>query len=203
MTTLDAMHIALIKGRSQQELTSYYTKNADLLLRYYGSPRPETDFFRISKPSQDLYHEFRARNDPSFAPPHPSAPDRCENCNAMCDEPTCGSCGCEHRTLQIERSQSQSLPNHFYHRSTHLNNVLQKLNIELPYNQREHLFARFHEISRAFQSNRDGRNNMLPYLFVLNKIFGELNLPELALKCKPRLSYAKLAEHEARWRKIS
>ena len=54
--------------------------------------------------------------------------------------------------------------------------MLQKLNIELPYNQREHLFARFHEISRAFQSNRDGRNNMLPYLFVLNKIFGELNL---------------------------
>ena len=107
MTTLDAMHIALTKGRSQKELTSYYTKNADLLLKYYGSPRPETDFFRISKPSQDLYHEFRARNDPSFAPPQSPAPDRCKNCNAMCDEPTYGSCGCEHRSLQIERTQSK------------------------------------------------------------------------------------------------
>lgn len=203
MTTLDAMHDVLTRHKTEQELTSYYTKNADLLLKYYGSPKPETDFFRISKPSQDLFHEFRARNDPSFAPPPTPAPDRCENCSAATDEPTCSYCGCEHRTLQIERSQSQSLPNHFYHRSTHLNNVLQKLNIELPYTQREHLFARFHEISRAFQSNRDGRNNMLPYLFVLNKIFGELNLPELALKCKPRLSYAKLAEHEAHWRKIS
>ena len=201
MTTIDALHSTMTNGLKEQDLIKYYTKNADILLEHYTPKEREFDFFASPSTPSDLLESFQARNGIAHSPT--MRMDRCWTCSAMMNNAAeCEHCGTMKETLDLEPTSIQQSNNRFYHRSTHLNNVLDRLRINLSYPLREKVFARFQQVSHAFQSNKSGRSNMLPYPFVLNKILLELGEEALARQCRPRLSYAKRMEHEGRWEKL-
>ena len=201
MTTIDALHATMTKGKNEGDLIKYYSKNADILLEHYTPKDREFDFFASPSTPSDLLESFQARN--GIAHVSTMRMDRCWTCaTAMNERMVCESCGTVKETLDLEQTNVQQSNNRFYHRSTHLSNVLDRLRIELSYPLREKVFSRFQQVSQAFQSNKSGRSNMLPYPFVLNKILLELGEATLARQCRPRLSYAKRMEHENRWPKL-
>ena len=63
MTTIDALHATMTKGKNEGGLIKYYSKNVKILLEHDTPKDREFDFFASPSTPSDLLESFQARNE--------------------------------------------------------------------------------------------------------------------------------------------
>jgi len=197
MTTLDALHAAATKDMTQTQLEAYYAKNARVLLQYYAPHKNEHDFFAEAPKPSSLVDAWRHQNDPSFVPVQCTVPPNCTHCQAPA-EGVCTRCGTILEEMLTE-APAAMLPKSTARQNGHLERVLDGLNMPLDIHLRTRIVSAFKEVEATFQSHKRKRHNLLPYRFILEKLFQEESRPDLAASCFFNVSYAKRREYESMW----
>jgi len=197
MTTLDALHVAATKDLTTQQLEAYYYKNARLLLDYYTPQKKEHDFFANTQQPFPLLDAWREKNDPTYVPAQRTIPPNCSHCGTPA-EGTCTHCGAISDELLTE-APATMLPKSTMRPNGHLERVIDALGVSLDIHLRTHIVSKFKEVEASFQSHKCRRHNLLPYRFILEKLFLEEGRPDLAASCFFSVSYAKRTEYESIW----